>query len=261
MHSLAREGPNDKGRGGGRSSLPRGSSCRPHSFSRSARSGRTLMTQTSPTSAARPVAAGGIGDSREFLGLLVHILVHTGHSPKKLDEEFHEIISTMREPTRGLNPAYLNFVTALPEVLAGGSTVSRCHGPRGSAPPEIRRRRWLRSSDRCFPGEDPSAVVDSARLRGIRRRGNFYVPTDRQLRFDEQNVWAHALRALLGMLRTIDYNVRRATPDSTIYERAAVNLEFPVWALPAFHKWLKREARVFLWKVYTSMGRRASRRR
>ena len=171
----------------------------------------------------------------------------------------------MREPTRGLNPAYLNFVTALPEVLARWHADSQFLDAMGRAAPLP-----LKSGDislasligQVLPGEDPSAVVDSLlRLRGIRRRGNFYVPTDRQLRFDEQNVRAHALRALLGMLRTIDYNVRRATPDSTIFERAAVNLEFPVWALPAFHKWLKREARVFLWKVYTSMGRRASRRR
>ena len=69
----------------------------------------------------------------------------------------------------------------------------------------------------------------------------------------------HGLMALLGILRTLEYNVSRAAPSSRILQRTAVNSRFPVRALPAFHRWLKAQAEKFLWTADGNMRRRESR--
>lgn len=218
------------------------------------------MKRALPTSPARPTDAD-IGDSREFLELLAHILAHMGHSPKKLDEQFHEICSDLPEPTRAWNPSHLNFLTALPGVIARWHTDEQFLNSAGlPVPLPLKGSVSLTALiARVLPDEDPAVVVDFLRkFQGIRREGNRFLPTDRQLRFTEQNAWVYGLRALLGILRTIKYNVTRAGPSDTIQERVAVSLHFPVHALPAFHRWLKKQAKEFLWGIYHNMARHES---
>lgn len=52
-----------------------------------------------------------------------------------------------------------------------------------------------------------------------------------------------------------------AGPSDTIQERVAVRPHFPVHALPAFHRWPKKQAKEFLWGIYRNMARRESRGR
>jgi hypothetical protein len=222
------------------------------------------MRRSAPRSAA-PRSGGRATDSRELLSLMAHILVHTGHSPKKLAREFAEICSGMKEPAGVSNRPDLNFLIGLTEVIARWHAESEFLDSKGNplALPFKSGRRSLASLiKRVLPHEDPGAVVDSLiQLRGIRRAGNLYFPTDRQLRFTEQNARLYGLQALRGMLRTIEYNVTRATPSSTIQERVAVSPDFPVHALEAFHRWLRGHAKEWLWKAHGYMGRRVSRRR
>jgi hypothetical protein len=221
------------------------------------------MKQTLPTLPEGPVDAA-IGDSREFLELLAHILHHMGHSPNRMDEQFHEICSGLPEPTRAWNPSYLNFLTALPGVIARWHTDEQFLNSKG-LPVALPLRSGSVSLAsliaHVLPDEDPSVVVDFLiKFQAIRQEGNRYLPTDLQLRFTEQNAWVYGLRALLGILRTIKYNVTRAKPSDTIQERVAVSLHFPVHALPAFHRWLKKQAKEFLWGVYRNMARHESQR-
>jgi hypothetical protein len=218
------------------------------------------MKQTLPTLPAGPSDAG-IGNSREFLDLLAHILVHMGHSPKKLMLEFDEICRGLPEPDRAWNPSYLNFLTALPGVIARWHTDEQFLNSAGFPVPLPLKGSVSLSSliARVLPDEDPGVVVDFLiKFQGIRREGNRFLPTDRQLRFTEQNAWVYGLRALLGILRTIKYNVTRAGPSDTIQERVAVSLHFPVHALPAFHRSLKKQAKEFLWGIYRNMARHES---
>jgi hypothetical protein len=219
------------------------------------------MKRALPTLPAGPTDAD-IGDSREFLELLAHILAHMGHSPKKLDEQFHEICSGLPEPTRAWNPTYLNFLTALPGVIARWHTDEQFLDSAGLPVPLPLKSGSVSLASliaRVLPDEDPSVVVDFLiKFQGIRQEGNRFLPTDRQLRFTEQNAWVYGLRALLGILRTIKYNVTRARASDTIQERVAVSLHFPVHALPAFHRWLKKQAKEFLWGVYRNMMRHES---
>ena len=213
---VAREGPNDK-RGMQRL---RGLAAyeRVHVrflvFGKRAR-GHTLMKPTPSRPAERPLE-GGIGNPREFLEPLAQILVHTGHSPQKLAQEFQEICSGLSEPPQAWNPAYLNFLTALPGVIARWHTDEQFLDSKGQPLPLPLKSESLSLASliaRVLPNEDPTVVVDSLiKFQGIRREGDSYLPTDRQLRFTEENAWVYGLRALLGMLRTIKYNVTRAGP-------------------------------------------------
>jgi hypothetical protein len=208
-----------------------------------------------------PPAGAGVGDSREFLGLMAHILVHVGHSPRKLEKEFHEICAQLPEPSGERNPAHLNFLTGLPELIARWHGDAQFLDALGHPVPLPLRSSGISFSsliEEVLPGEDPNAIVEALiRSRGIRRRGDCYLPTDRQLRYTGENGWAITLRALLGILRTVKYNVTCATEDSTIYERTATYPRFPVRALPIFHEWFKQYAKEFLWSVYRQMSRHA----
>jgi hypothetical protein len=219
------------------------------------------MKPTPSRPAERPLE-GGIGNSREFLEPLAQILVRTGHPPQRLAQEFQEICSRLSEPPQAWNPAYLNFLTALPGVIARWHTDEQFLDSKGQPLPLPLKSESLSLASliaRVLPNEDPTVVVDSLiRFQGIRREGEYYLPTDRQLRFTEENAWVYALRALLGMLRTIKYNVTGAGPHDTIQERVAVSLHFPVPALAAFHRWLKKHAKEFLWGVYRNMLRHES---
>ena len=223
--------------------------------------GHTPMKPTSSRPAERPLE-GGIGNSREFLEPLVHILVHTGHPPQKLAQEVNEICSGLSEPPHAWNPAYLNFLTALPGVIARWHTNDQFLNSKGEPLPLPLKSESISLASliaQVLPNEDPAVVVDSLiKFQGIRREGEYYLPTDRQLRFTEENAWVYGLRALRGMLRTIEYNVTRAGPQDTIQERVAVSLHFPVRALAAFHRWLKGHAKEFLWGVYRNMLRHES---
>jgi hypothetical protein len=194
---------------------------------------------------------------------MAHILVHTGHSPKKLACEFAEICSGLREPARGSDPPDLDFLTGVAEVIARWHADSEFLDSKGhplALPFKSGNRSLASLIKRVLPHEDPRAVLDALiRLRGIQRAGKFYLPTDRQLRVTGQNASVHGLQALRGMLRTIEYNVTRATPGSTIQERVAVNPYFPAHALEAFHRWLRAHAKGWLWKAHCYMGRRESR--
>jgi hypothetical protein len=224
--------------------------------------GNTPMKRTPPRSGLRPIG-GGIGYSREFLERLAQILVHTGHSPKKLAREFREICDGLKEPAHTWDPAYLNYLADLPHVIARWHADPQFVDSQGdpiALPLKSRNLSLTSLIGRVLPAEDASAVIESLiRLRGIRRQGRFYVPTDRQLWYTRQSARVHGLMALLGILRTLEYNVSRATPSSTILERAAVNPRFPVRALPAFHRWLKTLAAKFLWDADGNMRRRESR--
>jgi hypothetical protein len=219
-------------------------------------------------SARKSAAHGNEGEatySGELLTLMAQILVHTGHSPSKLAQEFADICSGLKEPARVSDPPDLNFLTGLTEVIARWHAESEFLDSKGrplALPFRSGNRSLTSLIARVLPNEDPSGVLDALmKFDGIRRDGGLYLPTDRQVRFTEANARLYGLQALRGMLRTIEYNVTRATPSSTIQERVAVNPYFPVHALEAFHRWLRGHAKEWLWKAHSYMGRRESHNR
>jgi hypothetical protein len=57
------------------------------------------------------------------------------------------------------------------------------------------------------------------------------------------------------MLRTLDRNMSAASTDRLL-EKTAINPSFPISALPAFHRKLRKWAAEFIWSIDTDMRRR-----
>jgi hypothetical protein len=216
-----------------------------------------------PSQSRQRPGGRGVGYSYEFLERLARILVHTGHSPRKLTREFRAICGRLKEPRQAWDPAYLNYLADLPHVVARWHADPQFVDSRGHPIALPLRSRGLSLSaliSRVLPGEDRRAVVQSLiRLRAIRRQGARYLPTDRQLRLRQQSGRVHGLMTLLGILRTVQYNLSRASRSSTILERAAINPRFPERHLPAFHRWVKSHGGKFLWDADGKMRRREAR--
>jgi hypothetical protein len=217
--------------------------------------------RASPASRRRSLA--GVASSHEFLERLARILVQSGHSPQNLTREFQRICAGLKEPAHAWDPARLNYVSDLPHVLAHWHTDPQYLDSNGEPISIPLRGRGPSFSDlvaRTLPEADPQGVVHSLmRLKALRRRGALYSPTDRYLAYTKQrdSALAHALTALLGMLRTVDHNISTRRGD-TLLERAAMNPRFPVSALPAFRRRLRSVASEFLFSLDSDMRRRES---
>jgi hypothetical protein len=62
------------------------------------------------------------------------------------------------------------------------------------------------------------------------------------------------------MLRTLDRNMSTASTNRLL-EKTAINPSFPVSALPAFHRQLRKWAAEFIWSVDSDMRRREVRQK
>lgn len=209
---------------------------------------------------------GGVqasGDySWECLSRLAKILARCGHSPKTLVSQLQRICSTLREPPRQFDPRRLSFLADLPHVLAlwhsdpnylverGGPGALPLQGPGPSLASLI---------GRVLPHEDPRLVARTLlRMQGIRRSGTRYLPTGKLVPFRRDTVVMHTLSILMRMLRTIERNMAGSW-DSALLERNTTHPNFPVSALPGFHRRLKRQAADFLWGLDGDMRRREQR--
>jgi hypothetical protein len=206
----------------------------------------------------------GVAYSREFLTYIARILVSSGHSPSRLAQEFADICRDLPEPKREWDAARLNYVDDLPHVIAHWHSDPQYVDSRGAPlalPAKARGPCLVELISRVMPRADPVEVVRSLRdLGGLRRVGSRYLPADRFLTFGHQraSAVAHGLTALLGMLRTLDRNMSAASTNRLL-EKTAINPSFPVSALPAFHRQLRKWAAEFIWSVDTDMRRREAR--
>jgi hypothetical protein len=206
-----------------------------------------------------------VGDAREYLERLGRILVHTGHSPKRLQREFNEICRHLSEPDERWDAARLNYVSDLPHVITHWHADAQYLDAKGAPRPLPLRGRGPNLSSlvrRVLPSANVEDVIRSLiDLKGIRRRGRLYAPAGQYLTYNQQRVsaLAHGLTALLGMLRTVEHNI--ASPRAkTLFERAAINPSFPVADLASFHRRFKSVAGDFIWSIDGDMRRREARR-
>lgn len=202
--------------------------------------------------------------SRECLTRLAKILVRCGHSPKTLVSQLQKICSTLRDPPRQFDPRRLGFLADLPHVLAlwhsdpnylverGGPAALPLQGPGPSLASLI---------GQVLPHEDPRLVARTlVRMQGIRRRGTRYIPTGKLVPFRRDTVVMHTLSILMRMLRTVERNMAGSW-ETALLERNTTHPNFPVSALPGFHRRLKRQAADFLWGLDGDMRRREQRAR
>lgn len=201
---------------------------------------------------------------RAFLEPLARILNVSGCHPRDLQREFVRICRDLPIPKRAWEPMRPGHLADLSHVIA------RWHAdeqyvdadgrpvplPLGGPEPSL---KGLVS--RVIPSINPAQAIQwLTELKGIRRQGKQFVPTDKYLAFNRLPVaaWAHGLAAVLGMLRTVEHNVA-AAPQRRLLERMAVNPRFPVRALPQFHRELKRQAGEIVWRFDSDMRRKEER--
>jgi hypothetical protein len=208
-------------------------------------------------------ASHGVAYSREFLTYIARILISSGHPPTKLAKEFSDICRGLPEPKREWNPARLNYVDDLPHVIARWHSDPQYVDAQGAPlalPVSARGPCLTELILRVMPKSNPVEVIQSLReLGGLQRIRSRYLPADRFLTFSRQqaSAVAHGLTALLGMLRTLDRNISEPS-KSPLFEKTAINPSFPVSALPAFHRQLRKAASEFIWSTDHEMRRRES---
>jgi len=201
---------------------------------------------------------------RAFLEPLARILNVSGCHPKDLQREFARICRDLPAPKRPWEPMRPAHLADLSHVLARWHADEQYIDADGRpvplplAGPEPSLTGLI---SRVLPGIDPTQAIEwLSELKGIRRDGRRFLPTDKYLAFNRLPVaaWAHGLTAVLGMLRTVEHNVS-APPQRRLLERMAVNPSFPVRALPQFHRKLKQQAGEIVWRFDSDMRREEAR--
>jgi hypothetical protein len=175
--------------------------------------------------------------------------------------EFGDVCRELKETGERWDAARPNYVADLSHVIARWHSDTQYLNSRGSplALPLNGRGPSLHSLiRRVLPAENTEAVVRSLlELKGIRRRGQVYAPTDRHLTYTRQPIsaLAHGLTSLLGMLRTVEHNIK-SPRARRLFERTAINPRLPVAELPSFHRRFTELAGDFIWSIDGDMRRR-----
>jgi Family of unknown function (DUF6502) len=202
---------------------------------------------------------GEIGP-RAFLEPLARILNVSGCHPSELQREFARICRDLPPPKRAWEPMRPGYIADLSHVIARWHADERYVDADGRPVPlplDGPAPSLKELISRVVPSIDPAQSVQwLMELKGIRRQGKLFLPTDKYLPFNRLPVaaWAHGLAAVLGMLRTVEHNVSAPT-QKRLLERTAINPRFPVRALPQFHRELKRQAAEILWRFDADMRR------
>jgi Family of unknown function (DUF6502) len=191
---------------------------------------------------------GGVEYERECLSRVARILVHSGHSPKRLWRDFRDICSNLKEPTQGWDPNRLAYYTDLAHLMAHWHSDPLYLNSKGlpvAVPLRGRGPSLSALVARVFSGEDPASVAESlVHAKGVRRIKGRYLPIQRSLVLSKVGARIHGADAFLGMLRTVDHNL--AGKGRRIFQRAALNPSIPASALPAFNAWVEKFGERFL---------------
>jgi len=186
----------------------------------------------------------------ECLSRLAKILVRFGYSPKALVNNLRAICRMLKERPGAWDPSRLSFLLDAPHVTALWHSDPSCLSPGGQPTPLPMRGSGPSLTAlirRVLPRADPDSVVRALmRMRALRRQGTRYLPTGQHLVLRKDNARLHSLYALLGMLRTVERNVT-GRKTAALFERSALNPNFPVVALPALHRRVNARASEMLW--------------
>ncbi|MGH8290555.1 MAG: DUF6502 family protein [Steroidobacteraceae bacterium] len=223
------------------------------------------MSQRRKITRARSIrgvrASAALPGPREFLEPLARILTAIGCTPQELERQFAAICRKLKKPKRPFEPLTSAYVADLSHVIARwhvDEPYVDAEGRPNALPLEGPGPSLKELIGKVLPEVDPAQAVRALiDLKGVRRQGQRYLPTDKYLALNRQPlaVWEHALTAVLGMLRTVEHNVS-APPGKRLLERVAMNPRFPVSALPRLHRSLTAEVPEILWKLDQKMFRK-----
>lgn len=216
----------------------------------------------SPRSSARRSRPAQAYAASAFIEPLARILMAGGHSPAALQRA---LAAACRRRPKNSTQGYVDRdLVDLPHVL------SIWHGDRkfidANGQPKALPLSGPNSLSalvrRVFPNRSPQGVIAALERSGaLQRIDGRYLPTGRTLRFDPADGIPHGLEALLGLLRTIDYNLGRRGAQERIFERIARNAHVPESQVPRFEKAAREQLLSILVRLDTRLARYESRRR
>lgn len=226
------------------------------SLSKSARSTRRRRTL------ARGHSSSIDSRALEAVGRFVRILARVGCTPEDIAREVGKACRQVPKSWAHKAMAALRQIDDASHVLTLWFSDPAYLDPRGNPQPLPLRgaggslESLVRRVDRKLDASDVRRYL--SRGGALRRIGRRYVPRDRalSLRGARDPVRFHQVRALLGMLRTLEHNIQPKPQAAEWFEFFAENPHFPASARQGFDKRLRRLGMRFLYQLDTDMHRR-----
>jgi hypothetical protein len=184
--------------------------------------------------------------AREATRRFASVMLQCGVTPKLLADAFQEALAT----SVGTAARRDQGLRELPEAahLVTLWCTSSDYVDEGGAPRPLPARGRRRSLEALARKVSPSANVDEIvhylmKTQTLRKVGRAYALTRRWVYVHGLEGYAHtrSIRALMGLLRTLEHNLCAPTDADTWFEFAADSLHFPVSQLPALDKRMRRE--------------------
>ena len=216
-----------------------------------------------PASNGRPLDA----IAEEAIDRFVSVLAHCGYSLEESNQRFKRSTSRFRK-TRGIRGTGANdFADLACHVLTHWHQDRAYLMPNGDPRPipEHGSRPSIEALVRVI-GRGltlTSAMKYLLGTKSINRVGAHYVPRGPEISHPRASMSqrAHHMRACVGMLRTLDHNLRAKAMDQRWYQYFAINFDVPVSQLPVVLSHVRKSGRAFLYEKDTFLYRLAEARK
>jgi hypothetical protein len=203
----------------------------------------------------------------EAIDRFVSVLAHCGYSLEECSQRFKRTTSQFRKP-RGIRGTGANeLVDLAAHVLTHWHQDRAYLMPNGDprAVPERGSRPSIEALVRTI-GRGltlPSAMKYLLGTKSIKRVGAHYVPRGPEVVHPRGSMSqsAHHMRACVGILRTLDHNLRARALDQRWYQYLADNFDVPVSQLPVVLSHVRKSGRAFLYEKDTFLYRLAEARK
>jgi hypothetical protein len=184
--------------------------------------------------------------AQEAIERFARVMLSCGVAPRLLTDAVRDALGARPDPaaSRDLGLREIPEAAHLVTLWCTSSDyVDEAGAPR-PLPVRGRRRSLEALARKLSPSVDVDEIVRYLmKTQTLRKVGRTYGLTRRWVYVHGLEGYAHtrSVRALVGLLRTIEHNLCAPTDADTWFEFAADNLHFPVSQLPALDKRMRRE--------------------
>jgi hypothetical protein len=216
-----------------------------------------------PASTGRPLDAM----AEEAIDRLVSVLVHCGYSLEESNQRFKRTTSRFRKPRAIRGTGANDFVDLAAHVLTHWHQDRAYLKPNGDPRPIPERGSGpsIEALVRVVGSglTLPSAMKYFLATKSLNRVGDHYVPRGPEIVHPRGSTSqsAHHMRACVGILRTLEHNLRARAMDQRWYQYLADNFDVPVSQLPVVLSHVRKSGRAFLYEKDTFLYRLAEARK
>jgi hypothetical protein len=205
--------------------------------------------------------------AEEAIDRFVSVLAHCGYSLEASSDRFKRTISRTPKPRAAPGTGSSDFVDYAAHVLTHWHQNRAYLLPNGDPRPIPKRgsapsiEALVRVVGRGLTL--PSAMKYLLGTKSIYRAGANYVPRGPEIVHPRGSMSqsAHHMRACVGIMRTLDHNLRARAMDQRWYQYLADNFDVPVSQLPVVLSHVRKSGRAFLYEKDTFLYRLAEARK